>query len=447
MGAGYFLARAGHRATVLERADRVGGAAGSFDVDGVRVDHGSHRLHAATDPTLLAELGRLLGADLQPRRRNGRIRLLERWIAFPLRPADLVRHLPRGFAARAGRDALLGPLRRARRDTFADVLLAQFGPTLCEHFYFPYARKLWGLDPHEIAGEQARVRVSASSPAAILRRVARGSDPDANVFYYPRRGFGQLWERLAEEAADLGADLRLETTVERIVLRGDGVMVETSGGATVEAGTAWSTLPIGLLARLVDPPPPSDVWEAADRLRFRSMVLVYLTVDVDRISPFDAHYLPAGRTPVTRVSEPKNYRDSPDDPPGRTVLCFEIPCSPGDGAWEATDEELGDVARGCLAEVELGELRPRSVTVRRLPRAYPIYDLGYADAFSTLDRWATAQERLLTFGRQGLFVHDNSHHALAMAAAAASSLRADGRLDPSSWARARERFRSHVVED
>ena len=41
---------------------------------------------------------RLLGADLQLRRRNGRIRLAGRWIAFPLRPADLVRRLPPAFA-------------------------------------------------------------------------------------------------------------------------------------------------------------------------------------------------------------------------------------------------------------------------------------------------------------------------------------------------------------
>ncbi len=55
LGAAWRAASAGHGVTVLERAGRVGGLAGSFEVGGVRVDHGSHRLHPATEPHLLAE--------------------------------------------------------------------------------------------------------------------------------------------------------------------------------------------------------------------------------------------------------------------------------------------------------------------------------------------------------------------------------------------------------
>ena len=73
------------------------------------------------------------------------------------------------------------------------------------------------------------------------------------------------------------------------------------------------------------PAPPPAVLEAAGQLGFRAMLLVYLVLDGDRYSPYDAHYLPDAGTPVTRVSEPTNYRDG-DDPPGRTVLCAELPC-------------------------------------------------------------------------------------------------------------------------
>ncbi|HJW36728.1 MAG TPA: FAD/NAD(P)-binding protein, partial [Actinomycetes bacterium] len=47
VGAAYRTARAGHRVVVLERAPGPGGAAASFELDGIRVDHGSHRLHPA----------------------------------------------------------------------------------------------------------------------------------------------------------------------------------------------------------------------------------------------------------------------------------------------------------------------------------------------------------------------------------------------------------------
>ena len=98
LAAAWFAARAGHEVTLLERADHVGGMAASRTVAGLRVDHGSHRLHPATDPQRLAELRTLLGEDLQTRPRNGRIELAGRWVGFPLRTGDLLRNLPPGFA-------------------------------------------------------------------------------------------------------------------------------------------------------------------------------------------------------------------------------------------------------------------------------------------------------------------------------------------------------------
>jgi hypothetical protein len=45
-----------------------------------------------------------------------------------------------------------------------------------------------------------------------------------------------------------------------------------------------------------------------------------------------------------------------------------------------------------------------------------------------------------------LFAHDNTHHALAMAYAAAECLGPDG-FDASAWAAHRRVFETHVVED
>ncbi|HWN20738.1 MAG TPA: FAD-dependent oxidoreductase [Gaiellaceae bacterium] len=445
VGAAYRAARAGHRVVVLERSTAPGGMAGSFEVGGQRVDHGSHRLHPTTDAAVLAELRRLLGGELQLRPRNGRIRLAGRWIAFPLRPADLLRRLPKGFALAAARDAALAPLRRPGADTFAEVVRAGLGPALAERFYFPYARKLWGLEPDRIAGEQARRRIGASSPGKLLRRVL-GSGGRSAVFWYPRRGYGQISEALAAAAETAGAELRYGAEAEAVELGDDRVRVRLAGDEQVEAGRLWTTLPLTVLARMTSPPPPATALEAASRLEFRAMLLVYLVLDVDRYTAFDAHYLPEAWTPVTRVSEPKNYRDG-DDVPGRTVLCAELPCSRDDRLWTASDEELGAIAADALEGAGLPRPQVVETFVRRLPFVYPVYSLGYESAVRALDDWAEAQPRLLTFGRLGLFVHDNTHHALAMAWAAADSLRADGSFDDAAWRAARERFAAHVVED
>jgi hypothetical protein len=64
-----------------------------------------------------------------------------------------------------------------------------------------------------------------------------------------------------------------------------------------------------------------------------------------------------------------------------------------------------------------------------------------------MDDWVNGLEGIVTFGRQGLFAHDNTHHALAMAYALDGCIHEDGALDRTRWTACRESFRSHVVED
>jgi protoporphyrinogen oxidase len=446
--AAWQAARAGLRVVLLERAPAVGGLAASFPVAGVRVDHGSHRLHPSTPAGILADLRGLLGNDLQRRVRNGRLRIAGQWVGFPLRPAELAGRLPPPLLGRVAWQTLIGPLRRPRGDTYAEVLRAGLGPALYDELYAPYARKLWGLDGEQIDGEQARRRVAADTPVKIARRMLRpGRDGSGRTFFYPRHGFGQLSEAVADAAAAAGAELRLGSEATRVTVTGEAVTVTAADGWQGDAGHLFSTVPLPVLARICTPGPDPEVLAAAGALRFRAMVLVYLVHQGTRPwTRFDAHYLPSPATPVTRISEPSNYRDSALDPPDRTVLCAELPCETGDPIWTATDRELAGLVTEALARHGLPPVRGGEHQVRRLPRVYPVYQRGYADQLRELDGWAGRLPRVTTFGRLGLFAHDNTHHAMAMAYDAVAAL-AGGEWDRQAWATARARFASHVVED
>ena len=87
------------------------------------------------------------------------------------------------------------------------------------------------------------------------------------------------------------------------------------------------------------------------------------------------------------------------------------------------------------------------VVTRRLPFAYPIYETGYERHFEIQDRWVDSLDGVLTFGRQGLFAHDNTHHALAMAYGAVECLNESGEFDHGRWDGYRKEFEKHVVED
>jgi protoporphyrinogen oxidase len=453
LGAALQLARRGSfDVTVLERNAEVGGNAASFDLDGQRVDFGSHRLHPSCPPEVMADIRAMLGDDLLERPRHGRIRLRGRWVHFPLQPIDLALHLPPAFAFGVARDSLFKPRPGREPETFATVLERGLGRTICRDFYFPYARKIWGVPPDQLDAEQARRRVSAGSIGKMVRKVLNavpGLKPrGAGRFYYPRRGYGQISEAYYSEALRAGVDVRLRTSITGIERNHDLTVHAGNGVRQVRlpARQVLSTIPVPALVRLVSPPAPQEVIESACALRYRAMVLIYMTLGTDRFTEFDAHYFPGPEVAITRLSEPRNY--SLEGPAGRTVLCAELPCSIEDSVWRASDRELGSLMIDALNAAGLPITAPvRRVAARRLPQAYPIYTRDYRRHFDRIDEWAGSIDGLLTFGRQGLFAHDNTHHTLAMAYAAAGCLDSHGRLDRNCWAAHRRRFTEHVVED
>ncbi len=443
-------AQAGHQCTLLEAGEAVGGMAGSFAVAGQRVDYGSHRLHPATPERFLELFRSLLGPDLQVRPRQGRIRLRGRWLAFPLRASDMILNLPVSFSARAALDAAAAPLRRRRMSgavSFEDEVARRLGPAVAREFYVPYARKLYGVEASELDRELALRRVGVSGAADVLGRVVRAVRPQGRSFLYPRAGYGQLSEALARAAADAGVDLRMRSPVGTISAAAGGVSVSFDGG-TVGADAVLSTMPAPALARAVEPSPPPDVLDALGRCRNRAVVLAYLVVGRDRFTPFDAHYFPGPETRVARLSEPKNYRDG-DDPPGRTVLCAEIPCWPGDELWQAGDDSIGELVARDMERIGLGAVDPVRVEVRRLPSVYPVYELASTSARAEVGSWlrSIASQRVLSLGRHGLGVLDNLHHMLAMGEAAASAVDPSGVVDAGAWFRSLDGFAAHVVED
>ncbi|CAN5259728.1 hypothetical protein BH11PSE2_BH11PSE2_09140 [soil metagenome] len=442
---------------VLERQDRPGGNSSSFQIDGIWCDFGSHRLHPVTEAHVLADIKDAVGDDLLWRPRHGRILLQKKWIHFPLKPVDLIAKLPKAFAFSLMWDMATKPFRKqkAGEQTFATVLQRGLGPTISKNFYFPYVKKLWALDPADLAVTLANRRVSGSTPGKILMKVI-GQIPGLKKkmtggFFYPRKGFGEITDALHVRAKEAGAAFNFGAevtaieheagTVKAVRYKKDGKEIR------LESDAVWSTLPISLLARIMEPPAPAAVLEAAAKTRYRGMILIYLILEQDQFTEYDAHYFPEIAVPMARMSEPKNY-SAAVEPKGRTLLCAELPADPGDKYWSMSDDDLGAAMCQWLASVGLPvTAKVNRTETRRLGQAYPVYGKDFERDFRTVDAWVGGIDGLLTFGRQGLFAHDNTHHALAMAYAAVDCFSANGDFDHARWAEHRIEFESHVVED
>ena len=258
LAAAMLAARRGLSVTLVEASDRIGGMSASVTVSGQRVDLGSHRLHPSASPRTRSLLDELLGPDLQVRPRRGRLRMGDRWVAFPLQVGNLLRSVPPDRALAIARDLATGPLcREAPEDTYADVIRARLGPTVLREFHGPYATKLWGVPPDELAGDLARRRVALRGGGDVIRKLARSVRPEGRTFLYPRFGYGQIVDRLAEEAISAGAELltadrptvlESPSSGEAQTTRGAGTAISLSSGRRIDARRVfWTASPAALI--------------------------------------------------------------------------------------------------------------------------------------------------------------------------------------------------------
>src|SRR5207344_1110504 len=85
----------------------------------------------------------------------------------------------------------------------------------------------------------------------------------------------------------------------------------------------------------------------------------------------------------------------------------------GDELWTMTDRDLVELGK---AEVErIGLARAEEVEdgcVVRVPKAYPIYDSGYAEHLAVLRQFVDGLDNVQTIGRNGLHRYNNQDHAM-----------------------------------
>jgi protoporphyrinogen oxidase len=411
---------------VLEAAPAHGGNARTLRFGEFLFDTGPHRFHDR-DPKATRRVEDLLGPDLHEVDAPSRIFFHGRFVDFPLRPrqALLGGGVLRGMKAVA---QFLGTrMRPARPEDAADFgswALSRFGRTVAESFLIPFSEKLWGLGASELSPDIAGRRLPGFRLGSLLRETlfgARRADHLEGRFLYPRRGYGQIVDAIA---GTLGPGrLRCGSRVTRVETKGTQVTrvrFERDGAehALAPAGVV-STLPITLLARMLDPAPPGPVLEAAARLRFRDMVLVTLLLDQDSVSEAACTYFPDPSFEFSRAHEPR-VRSRDMSPAGRTSLVVEFPCFEGDGIW--TRDE-GELVRGLVDRLDqvglISRGRVAGSTVTRLRKAYPVYARDYREHSATVLRHLGRLGNLETIGRGGSFFYGHVHDFISAGAAAA----------------------------
>lgn len=426
LSAGYVLTKAGRRAAVFEADSGVGGLSKTVVSGDFRFDLGGHRFFTR-DKAIEDLVRRLMGEELVEVCRTSKIYLKDRFFDYPLRPANALSGMGLGTTARIlvdyGIERLKGGL-GGRKDVVSleDWVVGNFGRTLFDIYFKEYSEKVWGMDCGRISQQWVARRIQGLSLASALKnaffRVSKKKIPTlADCFLYPALGIGRLSERLRDEIIAGGNMVFTGAGVSRVFREGGRVVsaeIRPDGrdAQEVRAEEFVSTIPLTGLVKMMEPAAPPDVLEAATSLGYRDLVIAAVKVDRERVTDQSWIYIPEKKIPFGRIHEPKNW-SARMAPPERTLLVVEYFCFRGDETWSATDEKLSRATAEGLER--LGFVRRDEVlhtAILRVPRAYPLFEVGYERHVEKLYGYIEGFENLHIAGRAGMFKYHNMDHAM-----------------------------------
>lgn len=442
------LQQGGAHVDLFEASEHVGGLSRSIRLWDQTVDLGPHRFFSQD-----ARVNRfwldIVGSDYEMVDRLTRIHYDGKLLNYPLHARDVVRKLGPVESARCiascVRERIL-PTANKEDHSFESWIVHRFGRRLFETFFRSYSEKLWGIPCTSISDDFAAQRIrsltlweaiksamTASLPTSLSQPSAHRTLVDQ--FAYPIQGTGEVYRRIADQFQKLGGELHVQSRIDAIDCQNDQVTgLRTADGQVHRHEHIISTMP---LTKLVDsihhdgsPNCPANVKQAAGQLRFRNTILVYLQVDDARVFDDQWRYIHCPDVRIGRVSNFRNWASQLHGDQTSTVLCAELWCDVDDTIWSEDDQALINQTKAELTKVNI--LKNHAILdgrVTRVPRCYPIYEVGYRDHVRVIADHLTTLRGLHVIGRYGAFKYNNQDHSILTGLLAADNILSGAKHD------------------
>jgi protoporphyrinogen oxidase len=314
--------------------------------------------------------------------------------------------------------------------SFEDWVVRKFGKKLFSIFFKTYSEKLWGIPCDKLDADWAAQRIKKLSlfeavKAAFLGDGKKKHKTLVDQFAYPKDGTGSLYNKMAAKIIELGGEIQFNTKVKKITEQGNLVKgVIDQSGNMYSADYIVSTMPLTEMVRGFDLAPPMVI-EASEKLYFRNTTLVYLEIDSDSLFPDNWIYIHSAGVRFGRITNFRNWCPSLINGQKSTILCCEYWSFDTDEFWTWTENRIEQLVKDELAKTKL--LTPAhsilNMKVIRIPKCYPVYEIGYKQHLDTIINWLSNKNNLLAIGRYGAFKYNNQDHSILMGLLAARQIR------------------------
>jgi len=430
LATGHELSVSGVKVSVIDRNDFVGGLCNTNDYKGYKFDLGGHRWFTKNED-LNNWFRRLMGDEIVWVERISRIYYDGGYYTYPISILNVIKNAGIFTIAQAGVTYLWSALQYSifnkSINNMKDAYVAQFGGKLYDMFFRRYSEKVWGLPCEKLSSDWVSQRSAGLSIWTVIQEslLKTKSDNESLIeeFMYPRDGYVRIPQRMAEDILENGTEnkIHLESTITKIKYNGphdfEVTRTDSDGNESVEHATkVVSTIPLGVLPRLMEPACSEEVVRAASALSFRALITVNLVLKKKRVSIDTWLYVQDEDILFGRLHEPKNWSPAMVPDQSTTSLVLECFCTKGDHIWQMSDEDIG---KRCAQDLEdklkfIEQSEVIDFQVVRSLQAYPVYDLDYADNIKVIHEYLADFEGLHIVGRGGTHRYNNADHSIEM---------------------------------
>lgn len=427
LAVGHELTANGVEVVVLERNDYVGGLCRTLVDDGYKFDLGGHRWFTKNED-LNNWFRRLMEGELVLVNRISRIYYKGKFFNYPIEFGDIVKNTGPITIVHAGLSffwsMFLQTIRPRPILNMKQAYTAQFGTKLYDMFFRRYTEKVWGKPCEELSSDWVSQRSKGLSIWTLVSNALLKPNKTLasliDQFMYPRDGFVRIPERMAEDVENRGSTIHLGGAVTSIKYNGpndfDVRFQDGDEERSVHADAVVSTIPLGVLTRILDPGCDKETEEAARALKFRDLITVNVRLKRDQVTPDTWLYIQDEEILFGRMHEPKNWSKAMVPDEEHTSLVLECFCTRGDEIWELEDDA---VAQRCVRDLvdKLHFVIDEEVVgwqVVRTIQAYPVYDMQYHENTAKVHDFLNTHEGLHRVGRGGSFRYNNSDHSIEM---------------------------------
>ncbi len=425
-----------HKPIVFEASKMVGGISRTESNNGYRFDIGGHRFFTKVKE-VDAMWHEVLGDDFITVPRLSRIYYRGKFFDYPLKLINALVNIGPYESMRILLSYFKWQVRPFRKEeNFEEWVINRFGGRLYMHFFRSYTQKVWGINPKEIRADWAAQRIkNLSLFKAVWNAISGANDTTSLIeeFQYPRLGPGMMWEKTQKRIEEEGGEVHLRSAVTQVNRDGNRVTSidvkhwhedgREPVTERVEGDHFVNSMALRDLIHSFDPPPPPEVVDAANRLKYRDFLIV--TLVLDHADPFRDNWIYI-HSPSVKVGRIQNFRAWSKEmlPDQNTAsIGMEYFCQEGDGLWTMSDADLRALAAKELEQLGLAKADDViDAAIIRQPKAYPVYDGEYREALDVIEEWLGGLENFQTVGRNGLHRYNNQDHSMLSAMLAARNI-------------------------